>query len=40
MKTLEIQKMLVALQSLQYDASEDTQKLYTDVIQYINEQRG
>ena len=39
MKTLEIQKMLVALQSLQYDANEDTQKLYTDVIQYINEQR-
>ena len=39
MKTLEIQKMLVALQSLQYDAKEDTQKLYTDVIQYINEQR-
>ena len=39
MNTLEIQKMLVALQSLQYDANEDTQKLYTDVIQYINEQR-
>ena len=39
MKTLEIQKMLVALQSLQYDANEDTQKLYTDVIQYINKQR-
>ena len=39
MKTLEIQKMLVALQSLQYDANEDTQKLYTDVIQYIKDQR-
>ena len=39
MKTLEIQKMLVALQSLQYDAGEDTQKLYTDVIQYIKDQR-
>ena len=39
MKTLEIQKMLVALQSLQYDANEDTQKLYTDVIQYVKDQR-